>query len=51
MVASPLRLSDTPVVPPRAPPTLGQHSDAVLRDWLGLDDAAIARLREDGAVA
>jgi crotonobetainyl-CoA:carnitine CoA-transferase CaiB-like acyl-CoA transferase len=45
----PLRLSDTPASI-RTPPTgLGQHTDAVLRS-LGLDDAAIARLRSDGVV-
>ncbi|HMP56628.1 MAG TPA: CoA transferase, partial [Novosphingobium sp.] len=36
---------------PAAPPVLGQHTDAVLRDVLGLDDAAIAALRAAGAVA
>ncbi len=33
-VASPLRLSATPVQYRMAPPLLGQHTDAVLRDWL-----------------
>jgi crotonobetainyl-CoA:carnitine CoA-transferase CaiB-like acyl-CoA transferase len=33
-VASPLRLSASPVVALRAPPLLGQHSDEVFRDWL-----------------
>jgi crotonobetainyl-CoA:carnitine CoA-transferase CaiB-like acyl-CoA transferase len=32
-VRSPLRLSGTPVLPPVAPPRLGQHNDAV-RAWL-----------------
>jgi crotonobetainyl-CoA:carnitine CoA-transferase CaiB-like acyl-CoA transferase len=30
-------------------PALGQHTDAILRE-LGLDDAAIARLRAEGAI-
>jgi crotonobetainyl-CoA:carnitine CoA-transferase CaiB-like acyl-CoA transferase len=34
-VASPLRLSASPVVAHRAPPLLGEHTDEVLRDWLG----------------
>ncbi|MBP7564928.1 MAG: CoA transferase [Burkholderiaceae bacterium] len=48
-VASPMRLSDTPVVTRRAPPALGEHTAQVLKE-LGLDDAAIAALRADGAV-
>jgi crotonobetainyl-CoA:carnitine CoA-transferase CaiB-like acyl-CoA transferase len=34
-----------------AAPTLGQHTDAVLRDDVGLNDAAIVRLRSMEAVA
>jgi crotonobetainyl-CoA:carnitine CoA-transferase CaiB-like acyl-CoA transferase len=33
-----------------APPGLGQHSEEVLHDWLGLDGEQIARLREQGAI-
>lgn len=33
-VANPIRLSATPVVHRSAPPTLGQHTDEVLADWL-----------------
>jgi formyl-CoA transferase len=43
-VASPLRLSATPPVLRNAPPALGEHSEAVLRE-IGLQDADIARLR------
>jgi crotonobetainyl-CoA:carnitine CoA-transferase CaiB-like acyl-CoA transferase len=32
-------------------PLLGQHTDDVLRDLLGLDDEERARLRRDGVVA
>jgi formyl-CoA transferase len=32
-------------------PVLGEHTDEVLRDELGLDDAELARLREAGAIS
>ena len=47
---NPIRFSDSPVDYPRAAPLLGEHSDEVLEEWLGLDDAAIAALRQSGAV-
>ncbi|KNZ31092.1 MAG: CoA-transferase [Methylibium sp. NZG] len=49
VVASPIRLSATPVQYRRAPPLMGQHTDEVLAD-LGLDAAAVASLRASGAV-
>jgi len=48
-VASPMRLSDTPVVVKRAPPMLGEHTDEVLLS-LGLDQVSIANLRAIGVV-
>jgi len=45
LVANPIRLSASPLRYDRAPPTLGQHTDEVLAQWLGLDSAAIAALR------
>ena len=48
-VASPIRLSTTPVDYRRAPPTLGQDTDAVLRE-LGRSDADIADLRQKGII-
>jgi crotonobetainyl-CoA:carnitine CoA-transferase CaiB-like acyl-CoA transferase len=35
LVANPIRLGASPVTYRNAPPTLGQHTDEVLRDWLG----------------
>jgi crotonobetainyl-CoA:carnitine CoA-transferase CaiB-like acyl-CoA transferase len=29
------------------PPRLGEHTDQVLREWLGYDEATVARLRSD----
>ena len=51
LVASPIRLSNTPVTYRHAPPQLGQHTDAVLRDRLGLKPLVIAALRERGVLA
>ena len=48
-VASPLRLADNPPVLHRAPPALGEHTDALLREW-GWDADAIAQLRQQGVV-
>ncbi|MDO9114956.1 MAG: CaiB/BaiF CoA-transferase family protein [Polaromonas sp.] len=49
-VASPLRFSDTPIEYGRAAPTLGEHTDAVLADKLGLDAERIAALRAKGVI-
>lgn len=46
----PLRLSSCVEPQPTPAPLMGQHSEAVLRDWLGLDGQAIARLVELGAL-
>ena len=46
MVRNPIRLSATPVTHAVAPPTLGQHTDAVLGELLGLSAEEISRLRE-----
>jgi crotonobetainyl-CoA:carnitine CoA-transferase CaiB-like acyl-CoA transferase len=45
-VASPIRLSDTPVEYRNAPPLLGEHTLEVLQRVLGLDEAAVTALRE-----
>lgn len=50
LIASPLRLSDTPVAYERAPPTLGQHTDEILSGLLGLSGEDIKTLREKKAI-
>ena len=49
LVASPMKLSATPVHVRRAPPLLGQHTDEVLAEF-GLDAAERERLRARGVV-
>lgn len=49
-IANPLRLSDDPVPYDAAPPMLGQHTDEVLRERLGLSPHAVAALCEAGIV-
>lgn len=49
-VANPIKFSETPIEYPAGPPTLGEHTDNVLRDVLGFDDDGIARLRADGVI-
>jgi len=46
----PIKLSDTPGAVRTAPPTLGEHTDAVLRKDLGLTPEVIARLREQRVI-
>jgi len=48
VVASPMKLSATPVQYRRAPPLLGQHTEEVLAEF-GIDGARLAALREQGA--
>ncbi|MDR0227442.1 MAG: CoA transferase [Burkholderiaceae bacterium] len=48
--ASPLRLSDTPATLRHAPPALGQHTDEVLGQRLGLSAAQLQALRSQGVL-
>ncbi|MGE5141880.1 MAG: CaiB/BaiF CoA transferase family protein [Acidobacteriota bacterium] len=50
LVASPLRLSDGPARAPLAPPRLGEHTDEILRERLGMSAAEIAVLRKNNVV-
>ncbi|MFZ6723177.1 CaiB/BaiF CoA transferase family protein [Undibacterium sp. Ji49W] len=45
LVASPMKLSATPVTYPSAPPLLGQHTQTILTDLLGYDEQQLAALK------
>lgn len=50
LVASPMRLSKTPVEVRMPPPLLGQHTDQILSSDLGFDHQRIAQLRSKGII-
>jgi len=47
LVGSPFKLSETPVEYRMPPPLLGEHTDEVLQDVLGMDQDAIGALRSE----
>ncbi len=49
-VASPIRLSETPVEYRRAPPLLGEHTTQVLQALLGMSGDEVAALKEAGVL-
>lgn len=50
VIANPVKLSETPADYRMAPPLLGEHTETVLADRLGLDRAALAALRDKGVI-
>ena len=50
VIANPVRLSETPADYRLPPPVLGQHTEEILRERLGLDAARLAQLREKGVI-
>jgi 2-methylfumaryl-CoA isomerase len=51
MPSTPLNFEACERLPPRRAPVLGEHTDEVLADVLGLTDAEIGRLYDDGIVS
>jgi crotonobetainyl-CoA:carnitine CoA-transferase CaiB-like acyl-CoA transferase len=50
MTAPPVRMSDTPGSVRTPAPLLGEHTEQVLRERLGINDDEIARLRANGVI-
>jgi crotonobetainyl-CoA:carnitine CoA-transferase CaiB-like acyl-CoA transferase len=50
LVASPMKLSQTPVRRDLPPPSLGQHTDEVLKEWLGFEPSQCEALRHATAI-
>ncbi len=48
--ACPIKMSETPVRAPSAPPALGAHTKEVLQERLGLSAQEVARLSSEGAI-
>jgi formyl-CoA transferase len=48
-VGNPIKLSDSPSEVSRSP-LLGEHTEEILKEVCGFDDAAIEQAREDGAI-
>ena len=49
-VACPIKFVGEELPTPTAPPLLGAHTDDVLKDVIGMDEAKIRALREAGVV-
>ena len=49
-VSNPVEFAETPVCYEHAPPALGEHTNEVLREWLGYSDARIDALRKNAVI-
>ena len=50
LIGNPIGFSRTPVSYRQPPPKMGAHTEAVLQEALGLDEAEIKRLRDQGVI-
>ncbi len=51
LIGNPMKMSETPISYRRAPPTLGQHTDEVLKEVLGMSDDELEKLHQDGLLS
>ena len=49
--SSPLRFAGSTPPTLELEPEVGEHTDAILAEWLGMDTQAVSRLRDEGALA
>jgi crotonobetainyl-CoA:carnitine CoA-transferase CaiB-like acyl-CoA transferase len=50
LAGTPFHIAGAELPPPTSPPGLGQHTDEVLKEVLGLEDARLAELRRHGVI-
>ena len=50
VIGSPMRFTETPVTYRHAPPLVGQHTEEVLREKLGLTDDDLSALRDQEVI-
>lgn len=50
ILRSPMRFSETPITQYAPPPQLGQHTDQVLKDMLGMNEETLARLKQSRVI-
>ncbi|MDE0792974.1 MAG: CoA transferase, partial [SAR324 cluster bacterium] len=50
LIGSPVKMSATPVSYRHAPPTLGQHTNEILSEMLGMDEEVCRELAQKGVV-
>ena len=50
LIGNPIKMSETPVMYRRPPPTIGEHTDQVLLELLGLGERERAKPRNEGLI-
>ena len=48
LLNSPIKIPTSPTKPHKAPPTLGEHTEEILQEKIGVDKDTVAKLRNEG---
>ena len=48
LLNSPIKIPTSPTKPHKAPPTLGEHTEEILQEKIGVDQDIVAKLRNEG---